>query len=181
MKNLISISIVLTMFTLILSCKKDIYGCNNSSALNYSKEATKDDGSCILESDISNSDISNVEIEEFWVDFSPGVSYDSYIPNFYKENGDLLLIEVESKYISGTSYWSALPYHLGVNNAYMKAEYTESGFIWIETRYEDGTLANWTGNVSYHMRVALIKKNALIKKPSMRNLTISELKELSNN
>ncbi len=171
MKTLNLIPLTLVLFVLTGSCKKDIYGCKDTNALNHSTEATKDDGSCIPVGE-------NVKIEEFWVDFSPSNHYDSYIPNFYKENGDLLIVEVESGNTSGTVLWSALPYHLGVNNAYMRAEYTESGLVWIETLYEDGTPANWTGNATYHMRVALIKKNGLIQNPDLENMTINELEEL---
>lgn len=163
--------LVCSLFYLITSCKK--HGCTDSTALNYSSFAKKDDGSCVF-----NSDINTVYIEEFWVHFGPGVSYDSYFPNFNKEDGDVLIVEVESDNINGTIYWSSLPYHLGVNNAYMRAEYGESGLVWIETLYEDGSPANWTGSASYHMRVALVKKNGIYSEKEVKNMTIDEIEEL---
>lgn len=177
MKKYVIVPLGIALMATSYSCKKDVYGCKDSTALNYSTEATKDDGSCILPSDVSSAS-NNVVIEEFWVDFSPGVYYDSYSPSFIKEPGDVMIVEVSSTWISNTNYWTALPYNLGVNNAYMFAEYTSSGFIWVETNYEDGTPANWTGNMSYLMRVALIKKNGLLLDPDLKNKTIDELKAM---
>ena len=36
--------------SLVYSCKRDVFGCTDSSAANYSTEATKDDGSCFYKS-----------------------------------------------------------------------------------------------------------------------------------
>lgn len=167
---------ILLILTLVLfglaSCKKNIYGCTDPTALNYSTEANKDDGSCI-------SNQQQVYIEEFWINFGPGVSSDYYVPNFYKESGDIIIMEIESDNVGGTPYWSALPYNLHVTDTYVYGEYTESGLIWIGTEYENGSAANWTSNATLHFRAALIKKYGLKKNPNLEKLSIDELKEFA--
>ena len=55
MKNIFKISAVLFIgFSLVFSsCKKEIDGCTDSSAMNYSSDANSDDGSCISAYDIA--------------------------------------------------------------------------------------------------------------------------------
>jgi hypothetical protein len=55
MKNIFKISAVLFIgFSLVFSsCKKEIDGCTDSSAMNYSSDANSDDGSCIFSYDIA--------------------------------------------------------------------------------------------------------------------------------
>lgn len=170
MKNILLFAMLNVVLLLSASCKKQ--GCSDPNALNYSESATADDGSCILPEDINN-----IVIEEFFVSFGPGISSDSYSPNFLKEDGDMLLIEIQSDVVSGVKYWSALPYHLGVNDTYIKAEYSSSGLIWLKTLYENGTAANWTGNVVFNMRVALIKKNGIDSIPNIDKMSIDEIKD----
>ena len=43
--------IVLTIISITSSCKKDIEGCMDSSAINYNSEATLNDNSCLFDSD----------------------------------------------------------------------------------------------------------------------------------
>lgn len=45
--------IMLIMIMIVSSCKKEIDGCTDSSAMNYSAEATSNDGSCIFAYDIA--------------------------------------------------------------------------------------------------------------------------------
>lgn len=48
MKNIYIISFLLISIMTLHSCKKEVDGCTNSSAMNYSADATADDGSCIF-------------------------------------------------------------------------------------------------------------------------------------
>ena len=55
MKNIFKISAVLFIgFSIVFSsCKKEIDGCTDSSAMNYSSDANSDDGSCVSAYDIA--------------------------------------------------------------------------------------------------------------------------------
>jgi len=55
MKNIFKISVVLFIgLSIILSsCKKEVDGCTDSLAMNYSSDATSNDGSCIFAYDIA--------------------------------------------------------------------------------------------------------------------------------
>ena len=55
MKNIFKISVVLFMglSIIISSCKKEVDGCIDSSAMNYSSDATSNNGSCIYAYDIA--------------------------------------------------------------------------------------------------------------------------------
>ena len=48
-----SIIFLLSIIMVISSCKKEIDGCTDSSAMNYSADATTNDGSCIFAYDIA--------------------------------------------------------------------------------------------------------------------------------
>ena len=55
MKTL-AIAVAALLFGTLTSCNKDIYGCTDNTAVNYSELATKDDGSCFFpEMDITTS------------------------------------------------------------------------------------------------------------------------------
>ena len=64
MKNIFKISAVLFIgFSLVFSsCKKEIAGCTDSSAMNYSSDANSDDGSCISAYNIAQG-IWNIETD----------------------------------------------------------------------------------------------------------------------
>lgn len=55
MKNIFKVPVVLflALFLLISSCKKEIDGCTESSAMNYMSDATTNDGSCVFAYDIA--------------------------------------------------------------------------------------------------------------------------------
>jgi hypothetical protein len=55
MKNIFKIPVVLflALFLVVSSCKKEIDGCTESSAMNYMPDATTNDGSCVFAYDIS--------------------------------------------------------------------------------------------------------------------------------
>tara|TARA_B100000768_G_C11033494_1_gene271114 strand:+ start:25 stop:564 length:540 start_codon:yes stop_codon:yes gene_type:complete len=50
MKNIFKIPVVLflALFLVVSSCKKEIDGCTESSAMNYMTDATTNDGSCVF-------------------------------------------------------------------------------------------------------------------------------------
>jgi hypothetical protein len=50
MKNIFKIPVVLflALFLVVSSCKKEIDGCTESSAMNYMADATTNDGSCVF-------------------------------------------------------------------------------------------------------------------------------------
>ena len=58
MTNIFKISIVffIGLSVLISSCKKEVDGCTDSSSMNYSSNATSNDGSCILAYKIAQGD-----------------------------------------------------------------------------------------------------------------------------
>ena len=45
--------ILISMIFVVSSCKKEVDGCTDSTAMNYQSDATSDDGSCILAYDIA--------------------------------------------------------------------------------------------------------------------------------
>lgn len=55
MKNIFEIPVVLflALFLVVSSCKKEIDGCTESSAMNYMPDATTNDGSCVFAYDIA--------------------------------------------------------------------------------------------------------------------------------
>jgi hypothetical protein len=67
------------MFSIVLlgSCQKDINGCTDPTALNYSNLATEDDGSCMYES---------VFVETFNLTFDASISMGFYTPMFNYES-----------------------------------------------------------------------------------------------
>lgn len=156
------------------SCKK--HGCTDSNALNYSYGAEADDGSCILKEDIEDFNNLDIVIEEFSVTFGPSHS-DIYTPSFFVQEGDLVIIEVETG--TTVNFWSALPYMLG-NDAYIEGEYSDSwSGIKISSYYSSGNPAVWSSPTTYNFRAALIKHNGLIKNPSIADMTIDEISKLN--
>ena len=55
MKNIFKISVVLFIgFSIVFSsCKKEIDGCTDGSAMNYASDANSDDGSCVFAYDLA--------------------------------------------------------------------------------------------------------------------------------
>jgi len=63
-------------------------GCTDTNALNYLSKAKKDDGSCILPSDLPKEpNKQSVFTETFTLSFGPSIWFDYHVPTFKKESG----------------------------------------------------------------------------------------------
>ncbi len=177
-KTLIFISLTILIALSINSCKKKIYGCTNWDALNYSLSANTDDGSCFFASDI-NTDKQRIFIENFNLTFT-NQSFYSYSPSFNYENGDFLLVEGLTDYAGGESYWSSLPLTSIGANVTIWYEYSQSfGTIYVyTTTVNNGNTYNWSPSASQTFRAVLIKKDALIENPDLRNMSYDEIIEV---
>jgi len=151
----------------IYSCKKE--GCTDSSALNYSESAKKDNGSCITEQDIQNSNSQNLFVENFNLYFDNSTSLGLYTPSFNYENGDMIVIETINEY----DEWTSLPYIFGVD-IHVEGSYTETGSVWIYLKNDDGSGYFSASNITVPFRVGLIKKKGMIS--NVEDMSISELK-----
>lgn len=173
MKKAIYLLAIGTMAISTTSCKKDIYGCTDPTALNYSDKATATDNSCIHETKDQN-----VFTEEFYLSFSGSTPDGYYDPSFNYESGDVVIVEILSDDFEGVDYWSPLPYTMA--NAVIWNEYSEqTGDIWVYTDYiSTGSNFNYSGNYTIKFRAALIKKSAIQKNPDLKNKTIAEIKKL---
>ena len=109
MKNIFKISTLLLLALLftVSSCKKEVDGCTESSAMNYSSDATSNDGSCIFAYDIAQG-VWNItpDCEEYTV---PGIgttiSLNDQLPETIDvqggENNSLYIVIGETQ-INGT-------------------------------------------------------------------------------
>lgn len=101
MKKLFFIAISVISLT---SCKKEIYGCTDSAADNYSAVATKDDGSCFFQS--PNSKSTTVTISSWtqnlneWVTIIP---YGEITQNTIDNGAVITYME------NGVNSWMSLP------------------------------------------------------------------------
>jgi hypothetical protein len=163
-----SILVLALMLPFVYSCKKE--GCTDSTALNYSSSAKKDDGSCITEQDIKNTNPQNLYVENFNLTFDNTTSFKLYAPNFNYENGDMIIIETLNEF----NEWTSLPYIFGVD-IHVEGSYTESGEIWIYLKNDDGTGFYPASSITVGFRAGLIKKDGLILNPSLKDMTISDI------
>ena len=167
-KNISRISLLLVATLVVFSsCKK--HGCTNQNALNYSSEADKDDGSCILASQ-------SIFEEQFTLEFGQSSSYGIYEPTFNYEPGDAIILE--NLTYTNPNYWSPLP--IVTSGAVLWGEYGyDFGDIWIYTEEVDtGNDFPWPSNVTFSFRAFLIKKSALELNPGLEDMTIDEIKAI---
>lgn len=96
--SLIALSIILS------SCKKDIYGCMDSTAANYSNAATKDDGSCFFSEPAATS--TTVTISNWTQNGNDWVTTIPYgeITADVIDNGAVMVYRQ-----AGTNVWNSLP------------------------------------------------------------------------
>jgi len=168
MKNHSKISLLLIVTLVALSsCKK--HGCTDPTALNYSSEANKDDGSCIQPSQ-------TIFEEQFNLTFGPTSTYGIYDPTFNYAPGDAIILENLTD--PSFNYWSSLP--IVTTGAVFWGEYGyDAGDIWIYTdEVATGNDFPWTSNVTFGFRALLIKKSALILNPDLEGMTIDEVKAI---
>jgi hypothetical protein len=103
MTRIVRISI-LTVIISLSSCKKDIYGCMDNTAANFSNAATKDDGSCFFSEPASTSTtvtISNwTQNGNDWVTTIP---YGEITADVIDNGAVLVYLQ------AGTNVWNSLP------------------------------------------------------------------------
>jgi hypothetical protein len=155
---------IIFMFSIVLlgSCQKDINGCTDPTALNYSNLATEDDGSCMYES---------VFVETFNLTFDASTSMGFYTPMFNYESGDVIIIETVNQYLE----WTALPLIIDIDVHVQGAYDDGSGTVWIYLRNDDGIAFFPSTSLEQTFRVALIKSNALKINPDLKGMTIDEI------
>ncbi|MDA0682182.1 MAG: hypothetical protein O2781_02400 [Bacteroidetes bacterium] len=109
MKNIFKISTLLLLALLftVSSCKKEVDGCTESSAMNYSSDATSNDGSCIFAYDIAQG-VWNItpDCEEYTVPvIGTTISLNDQLPetiNVQGAGGNSLFIEIGDTQVNGT-------------------------------------------------------------------------------
>jgi hypothetical protein len=109
MKNIFKISTLLLLALLftVSSCKKEVDGCTESSAMNYSSDATSNDGSCIFAYDIAQG-VWNItpDCEEYTVPFiGTTISLNDQLPETINVQGagnNSLYIEIGDTQVNGT-------------------------------------------------------------------------------
>lgn len=96
--------LLLIVSVVLISCKKEIYGCTNIEASNYSAVATKDDGSCFITQPAVKSTI--VTISNWTQNGNDWVTIIPYgeISSDVIDNGAVVVYKE-----SGTNVWSSLP------------------------------------------------------------------------
>jgi hypothetical protein len=132
------------------SCKKDIYGCTDSEAENFSNAATKDDGSCFYPADPTKSTtvtISNwSETANSW---STTIPYGEITSDALTNGAVLTYLE------NGTNIWQALPltiYQSTIYNTTIEVSITV-GQVIIEYINSDGTLPVNPGEKKFKVTV----------------------------
>lgn len=170
MKKILFVSMS-ALFVLFSSCKKDIYGCTDPLAKNYSSKATTDDGSCFV-------DVQQVFTSEFTVTFSPSSSSSVINPFTNFENGDVIIVEALADDNGTYEYWMSLPY---VSSDFQIVYYYNEtlGTVFIDS-YDMNTDLNysWSSTQTIKFRAALIKKNLLIMNPDVKEMSIQDLSTL---
>ena len=162
MKKILLLALSVVFFA---SCEKsEVTGCTDSSALNYSNLATKDDGSCIA----------STVVEEFTLTFGPSSAEDYYDPNFNYESGDVIIIETLNEW----DEWTSLPYILDVD-VHIQGAYDNIGDVWIYLNEDDGISYYPSTDLTLQFRAALIKASALKINPDLKFKTIKELKTIN--
>lgn len=138
-------------FTLIItSCKKDIHGCTDPQADNFSNAATKDDGSCFFEGDAVKS--TSVTISN-WTETAD--SWATTIP-YGEITADLLTNGAVLSYLeNGTNVWQALPLTIYQSTTYsttIEVSITV-GQVMIEYKNSDGTIPSNPGEKKFKISV----------------------------
>lgn len=97
----------MSMMIAISSCKKEVDGCTDSSAMNYMSDATSDDGSCIFAYNIAQG-VWNItpNCEEYTIPvIGTTISLNDQLPETIDVQGagnNLLYIEIGDTQVSGT-------------------------------------------------------------------------------
>ena len=107
MKNIFKISVVffIGLSIILSSCKKEVDGCTDSSSMNYSSDATSNDGSCIFAYDIAQGTWSiSPDCDEIDLGLGDPISLNDQMPESVDVvgNGDnSLFIDMNGSQVSG--------------------------------------------------------------------------------
>jgi hypothetical protein len=150
------------------SCKKDIYGCTDPNAQNYSTKATTDDGSCIAEAQ------QQVFEETFSMYFGPSTYYNIYSPSFDYSPGDLIVLEHLND--PTFNYYTAMP--VVTQNIVVWGEYGyNTGEIWIYAhQISTGNPFFFPTQSEFGFRALLVKKKAIDLNPEIKEMSIDQIK-----
>ena len=111
MRQSFNISIVLILLILVFdSCKEEeesILGCTDSSAMNYSADATSNDGSCLVAYDIAQGEWNiNPNCDDLNIPLlGDMISLNDMLPesiNVDGTGGDIIFIEINDDQVEGT-------------------------------------------------------------------------------
>lgn len=181
MKKIIIATLPLLLAGMV-SCKKEIYGCTDSNAANYSNVATDDDGSCFTMPVIppATQNTNNIFMDEFSHTFGPSSATYAYNPSFdgaVFEDGDVLILEVRSSdWTGGTTYWAPLPYIEGATVLSIWYEYHQmGGTVYIYTQNKNDGSNPWASNFTMTFRAAMIKHKMIESHPGIEDLRIDEV------
>lgn len=160
------------------SCQKS--GCTDSKALNYSDSNTKDDGSCIMPSDVQNEIETDAKVFNTTLYFNAGDTYQSYnTVSQYYDNGDIILTFVEDPNESNlTGFWVQMPF-LSDDNVNFYSEVTSTGEVFVNTATVSGG-SPWSSTHYFNFKFVLIKGTGLIKHPDVDLTNFEEVKEVFN-
>lgn len=171
MKTL-EIGIAILLVVGIGSCKKG--GCTDSSALNYSSEAKKDDGSCILKSDIQAQ--TDAKVFKYTLQYNSGDTYKEYTGITGYDEGDIIITFIEDPNEQSLSdFWVQTPYenHDGVK---FFAEIAGAGIVYLNTTTSNGS-SPWNSPHYFNCKSVLIKASGLAKNPNLDLTDYEEIKQ----
>lgn len=170
MKHLFLFSILAALIS-FTSCKKDIYGCTDSNASNYSAYANVNDGSCFFEVD-EEVDLSTEY--SFTLSFSTSQNYDYYTGINSYEPGDIIITYVLVNDISGTKYWTVMPtVYGGINYFY---DVTDSGLLTVELQDpHDASINPLSSSVTLEFKAVHLTSTFIKQHP---NLNLDSLEEV---
>jgi hypothetical protein len=152
----------------ISSCKKS--GCTDQSALNYSSVAKRDDGSCILQSEL------DAKVFRYTLNFFSGDTYKDFTGISGFEAGDIIITFVEDPNEDGlTGFWVQTPYE---NNSDVKfyTEITDGGSVFLNTTTSNGG-SPWSSFHYFNCKSVLIKASGLAKNPNLDLTNFEEIKK----
>lgn len=168
MKNTIMSIAAATL--LLAACKKEINGCTDYTAKNYSHVATKDDGSCITEEQ-------SVKEFEYLLTFNSSISESTYtgITSEYQE-GDAIITYIQWENAPEAQTWTSLP--LTTDFALMHAVIDNSGEITIRTGKPDNNSSSpWYSEKTFLFKSILIKSSFMEKNPDLNYSSYEKVKE----
>ena len=156
----------------LAGCKKS--GCTDASALNYSKDAKKDDGSCFFSSELEP----DAYVYNYTLGFDPGETFESYTGIDKFEAGDVVVTFAYYEALGGSNFFTELPFTTS-QGVYIFSEFSESsGMVFINTTWADGTPGSpWASATTIGFKSVLIKSSGLKKNPDLDITNFEEVKK----